>query len=177
MKNFFYISDNCRYLYDKQKNSLIFRINYTKRIGTNNSGDKYRIVSISKILPFILDKKVDLRFNMVIAKTRWEGYLEEVKSFNKLYGKVVHEDFNLKCILIDHEYLDFIINPNISKSKWLKSNTGKSMTISCIREEYGILPFSKYLRVFFALFIQGITMKDDDYYEFFEKDEVPFEAF
>lgn len=176
MSRFYFLDDNCMYDYDKNGNSLTFRFDYTKRLGFAKKRYKYRIVSCTlNELPFITDKIVELRLNVVVYTSHWSRYEEEARNFVNISPKVwdniffersglVSACFNFKCE-IDGQHINLILNPNLDKSLWKKSNSRKSMDIAYFS---GKLPFSSYLRLYFFVFILRENL---DFYDYANSDD------
>jgi len=170
----FYFFSSCKdeICYSYEKNNDILRIHFNYRNNLDNPertkrGDKYRITTctISKVR-FLLDKKVNLRLNAVVRKHNLDDYKKEIEGYTDNYGKVYSFPFiNFKCILIDDKSIEINLNPNIPESKWWISETRKSKVISAYAD---LLPFSKYLELYFSMFVLREDLENDDDFEKYE---------
>ena len=165
MGRYFFLNENCQYKYNRNERTLKFRFNYKKNSKVTNDGTKYRISSCTRYqLPFILDRKFDLRLNAVVRKTKWEEFKREIAYFYKYYGvEIVDPYHNSKLKLVDDLYIEIEITKlDFNESSWWVSQTRKSKVVSSFNTWDVPLPFSNHLEIYFTMFIRRENLDDEN---------------
>ena len=115
-------------------------------------------------LPFIVDKIVDLRFNVVVGKNIWNRFKQDVENFHKFYDREITDVYhNSNLLLKDDRYIELTIpNLELKESLWWISQTRKSKVISSFNTQESPLPFSSCLEIYFSMFVLRENLDDDD---------------
>jgi len=115
-------------------------------------------------LPFIVDKIVELRFNVVVGKNIWNRFKQDVENFHKYYDSEITDTYhNSSLLLKDDMYIELTIpNLELKESLWWISQTRKSKVISSFNTQESPLPFSRYLEIYFSMFVLRENLDNDD---------------
>ena len=115
-------------------------------------------------LPFIVDKIVELRFNVVVSKYNWNSFNQEMKNFHKDYDIEITDNYhNSSLLLKDDKYIELTIpNLELKESSWWISQTRKSKVISTFNTQESPLPFSRCLEIYFSMFVLREDLDDDE---------------
>ena len=120
-------------------------------------------------LPFIIDKIVELRFNVVVRKCRWNRFIQEIENFHKFHDSAITDDYHNSCLLLkDDKYIELTtLNLELNESLWWISQTRKSKVISSFNTQESSLPFSRCLEIYFSMFVLRENLdNDDDFIDF-----------
>ncbi len=130
-----------------------------------NDKTKYRLSTCTlSRLPFIFDKVIELRFNVVVGKYNLNKFKQEVENIHRFYdSKVTDECHNSRLVLKDNRYIE-LITPNLEldESLWWISQSEKSKVISSFNSQESPLPFSDCLEIYFSMFVIRENLNNDD---------------
>ena len=115
-------------------------------------------------LPFIVDKIIELRFNVVVGKNIWNRFKQEVEDFHNFYDSEITDNYhNSSLFLKDDKYIELTIpNLELNESLWWISQTRKSKVISSFNTQETPLPFSRCLEIYFSMFVLRENLDNDD---------------
>lgn len=115
-------------------------------------------------LPFIVDKIIALRFNVVVGKNIWNRFKQDVENFHKFYDSEITDDYhNSSLLLKDDKYIELtILNLELDESLWWIFQTRKSKVISSFNTQESPLPFSSSLEIYFSMFVLREDLDDDE---------------
>lgn len=168
ISRFYFIDSNCEYKYNKPDKILKFRFNYRKNLENpvlTGDGTKYRLATCTlNKLPFIVDKIVGLRFNVVVGKYIWNRFKQEIENFHNFYNSETTDVYhNSSLVLKDDKYIELTIpNLELNESLWWISQTRKSKVISSFNTQEYPLPFSRCLEIYFSMFVLREDLDDDE---------------
>ena len=135
-----------------------------------NDGTKYRLAMCThNKLPFIVDKIVELRFNVVVGKYNWNRFKQEIENFHKFYDSELTDDYHNSCLLLkDDKYIELTtLNFELNESLWWISQSRKSKVISSFNSQESPLSFSRCLEIYFSMFVLRENLdNDDDFIDF-----------